>query len=134
MTKAGIGVLIGVVIGAGVGGIGGTIASVAVSTQKRIEVRRGWNSTPSMVAKRDLAAGAVLELEDIGMRSVAESLFTTGHINPEAFSYVAKQRLRVPVKAGQPIEWSFVDVVMLDKGDASDACTAAIETKMRGSR
>lgn len=122
-------VLVGVVIGAVVGNVGGTVASVAVNTQRRLEVRRGWSSTPVLIATRDLAAGALLTPDDVKPSAVAEKLAPLNHVKLEASTSVMSQRLRVPLKAGQPLEWSFIDVVMLEQAPAYEACRAAVAAK-----
>lgn len=127
-------VLVGVVIGAVVGNVGGTIASVAVNTRRRVEVRRGWNSTPALIATRDLAAGTPLMPDDVKPAAIAERLAPSNQVKLEASTSVMNQRLRVAVKAGQPLEWSFIDVVTLEQTPAHEACRAAVEAKQGAAR
>lgn len=133
MTKGQVGVLVGLLAGVPVGGLGGTIASIAVRTQKHADVRRGWDASPVMVVNRDLAAGELLTMEKVDQASVAERFVLSAQVKAADASYVVNQRLRVPMKAGQPLEWVFFPLVKNDQREAREACLVAIDAK-RGSR
>lgn len=134
MTKAGIGVLVGVVIGAGVGIIGGTIASVFDRAQKHADVRKGWNGSPVLVVNRDLAAGDLLTMENVEVRSVAEPFVSVALLKAADASYVVNLTVEVPLKAGQPLEWAFLPIIKNEERAGRDACVAAIASKRGGAR
>lgn len=134
MTKAQLGMLAGVLIGVPVGLAGGTAASVIERAQRHLEQRRGWNGAAALVARKDLPVERPLSMNDVETRSLAEAFVTAAQLKGADFGYVTGRRLRVPVKAGQPLEWSFFDTVPDERLGARDACVAALDAQAGGAR
>lgn len=85
--------------------LAGTIAWSAVK-RKELEVRAGWTPTPVLVATVDISEGTVVTQEMIAVRMVPEQFVTASVIKPDSSSYIANQRVLVPVQAGDPLLWS----------------------------
>lgn len=64
----------------------------------------------AVVAARDLAAGTVLRMEDLGEMEVFRVAISGQHVLPEEFKAILGKRLRFEVRKHQPILWSHVDV------------------------
>ena len=135
MTKGRLAVLIGFLIGAAVGNIGGIVVSGFVHGMKRAEVRRGWNGSSVMIAKRDLSVAETVDMRDVEERSLAASFINSSHLERDRFGSFSGQRLRVPVKTGQPLEASFFNIIVtLESVPLHDACVTAVGAKLRGAR
>jgi Flp pilus assembly protein CpaB len=79
----------------------------AVWTNRK--AREGWNLRPVIIASEDLAAGTVLTFDNINQRSIPEQFVTASIVHPSAATDIINQKLRLPVKAGDPILWSYFE-------------------------
>ena len=91
------------------GGLAGVVAYASVK-KMHADARRGWNLRPVVVAAVDLPAGATLSFDHLSQRSVPEQFITDSIVRPEQASQVVSQRLRIPIKAGDPVIWGHVGV------------------------
>jgi pilus assembly protein CpaB len=89
------GVMLGLMLGLTVGGV-----------WTNHKARKGWNLRPVIVASEDLPAGTVLTFDNINQRSIPEQFVTDSVVKPMDAESIINQRLRVPVKAGDPMIWS----------------------------
>ena len=85
--------------------IAGVIAFSAVK-KKEMDVRRGWNLVPVVVASTDLSEGSVVTMEMVSQRSIPEQFVTSSIVKPDSASYIVNQKVLVPVQAGDPLLWS----------------------------
>ena len=70
-------------------------------------VRRGWALTPVLVAAQDLPPGQAVTAQMISQRNVPEQFVTASVIKPDSASYILNQRLSVPVRAGDLLNWTY---------------------------
>jgi pilus assembly protein CpaB len=107
--KTGSGFLLGLGIGVALflvlGLVGGVVAYSAVK-RKEVDVRKGWNLVPVVVAAKDIAENTVVSLEMISQRSVPEQFVTSSVVKPDSASYIVNQRVLVPLQAGDMMLWS----------------------------
>lgn len=107
--KTGGGFLFGLALGLGLfmllGLIGGVVAYAAVK-KKEVDVRKGWNLVPVVVAAQDIAENTVVSMEMISQRSVPEQFVTSSVVKPDSASYIINQRVLVPLQAGDMMLWS----------------------------
>jgi Flp pilus assembly protein CpaB len=100
------GVLLGGVVGFFVSlllvGVGGSVWL----KKKAVDVRRGWNLLPVVVATQDIPEGTVVTFDHLAQRSVPEQFVTSSAIKPDSASYIVNQRILVPVQAGDMLLWS----------------------------
>ncbi|MBL8935295.1 MAG: Flp pilus assembly protein CpaB [Archangium sp.] len=85
--------------------VAGVIAFSAVK-KKELDVRRGWNLVPVVVASTDLSEGTVVTMEMVSQRSIPEQFVTSSVVKPDSASYIVNQKVLVPVQAGDPLLWS----------------------------
>ncbi len=85
--------------------IAGIVAYSAIK-KKEMDVRRGWNLVPVVVAAVDISEGTVVTFDMISQRSVPEQFVTSSVVKPDSASYVVNQKVLVPVQAGDPLLWS----------------------------
>ena len=85
--------------------IAGVIAFSAVK-KKEMDVRRGWNLVPVVVAATDLSEGSVVTMEMVSQRSIPEQFVTSSVVKPDSASYIVNQKVLVPIQAGDPLLWS----------------------------
>lgn len=64
-----------------------------------------------LVAARDIAAGEVLKREDLSQRQVPGSLVTSSVVKASDASTIVNQRVSLPMLQGDPVNWSFFDVL-----------------------
>jgi pilus assembly protein CpaB len=89
----------------GLGLIAGVIAYSAVK-KRELEVRKGWNLVPVVVAATDISEGAVVSMEMISQRAIPEQFVTSSVVKPDSASYIVNQKVLVPVQAGDALLWS----------------------------
>lgn len=87
------------------GFFGGVLAYSAVK-KKEVDVRRGWNLVPIVVAAQDIPENTVVTMEMISQRSVPEQFVTSSVVKPDSASYIVNQRTLVPLQAGDMMLWS----------------------------
>ncbi len=85
--------------------IAGVIAYSAVR-KKEMDVRKGWNLVPVVVAAVDLSEGSVVTMEMISQRLIPEQFVTSSIVKPDSASYIVNQKVLVPLQAGDPLLWS----------------------------
>lgn len=73
------------------------------------EVRAGWELVPVLVASADLPAGAVMDADSLARRPIPERFVTASVVKPEHLSLVVGQRLRAPIRSGDPVLWTHFD-------------------------
>jgi Flp pilus assembly protein CpaB len=75
---------------------------------KRAETnaRKGWNLVPVVVAAVDISEDTVVTFDMISQRSVPEQFVTSSIVKPDSASYIVKQKVLVPIQAGDPLLWS----------------------------
>ena len=74
--------------------------------KKEVDVRKGWNLVPVVVAAQDIAENTVVGMEMISQRSVPEQFDTSSVVKPDSASYIVNQRVLVPLQAGDMMLWS----------------------------
>ena len=101
-----LGMLVGGLIGMMVTSCVGGVVGYALVKKKEVDVRRGWNLVPVVVAAVDISGGTPLTFEMISQRSVPEQFVTASIVTPDSAAYVVNQKLLVPVLAGDPLLWT----------------------------
>lgn len=66
----------------------------------------GWKMVPLVVAAHDIPEGTRVTNADLEQREVPEFLVTTSLVKANAVGYILKQKLLVPVQAGDFMVWS----------------------------
>ena len=105
--------------------VAGVIAYSAVKKQE-LNVRRGWNLVPVVVAAVDISEGTVVTFDMISQRSVPEQFITSSVVKPDSASYVVNQKVLVPVQAGDPLLWS-----QFETTKASERLSNKVQKKAR---
>lgn len=103
----------GLAVGCGVGAVVLCVGSVAVfsfTMKQKDKARDGWNLVPVIVAAVDVAAGEAVTFEMISQRSQPEQAVNGSMVRPEQASNMINTRTRVPLKAGEPLAWTMLDV------------------------
>ncbi len=103
----------------------GVIAYSAVR-KKELDVRKGWNLVPVVVATVDLSEGTVVTMEMISQRNVPEQFVTSSVVKPDSASYVVNQKVLVPVQAGDALLWSQFETTR-----ASERLSTRVQRKAR---
>ena len=101
MLKGKTPLIIAVILGL----VAGAVAYMGVEREKR-RVKAGWNLVPVIVASSDIAEGTQISLEMVSQRPIPEQFVTSSVIKPDSVSFVAGQRVLVPLQAGDPLLWS----------------------------
>jgi pilus assembly protein CpaB len=79
----------------------------AAYTGKRLrDAKKGWNLTPVVVAAVDMEEGTLVSYDSISQRSVPEQFVTASVVKPDSANRVVNQRLRFPVRVGDPLLWT----------------------------
>lgn len=87
-------------------GLLGGVVGYSHVKKKEMDVRRGWNLVPVVVAAQDIAENTTVTMEMISQRSIPEQFVTSSVVKPDSASYIVNQKLLVPVQAGDPLLWS----------------------------
>jgi len=107
MERNSKGLFVGLLLGAVVGFVGGgLIAGLVTWTLLANKARSGWNLVPVVVASQDIPEGTVVTFDLLQQRSVPEQFVTSSVVKPDGVNYIVKQRLLVPVQAGDLLLWS----------------------------
>ena len=93
------------IVALGLGLIAGVIAYSA-GRKKEMDVRKGWNLVPVVVAAVDISEGTVVTMEMISQRSIPEQFVTSSVVKPDSASYIVNQKVLVPLQGGDPLLWS----------------------------
>ncbi len=82
------------------------VVGYSLVKKKEVDVRKGWNLVPVVVASQDIPEKTVVTFDMIAQRSVPEQFVTSSVVKPDSASYIVNQRVLVPVQAGDPLLWS----------------------------
>lgn len=93
------------VLAVGLGLAAGGLAWGAIQKERR-DLRKGWSLVPVLVAATDVAEGSEIIPELVAVRQVPEAYVTSSVVRPDAFEDLRKQRVLVPLKAGDPFLWT----------------------------
>ncbi len=86
-----------------------TLTRSGTASQVEVEVQSsGWQLVSVMVASRDIPENTALTMDDLSPRSVPRFLVTSSVVKAEAVSYVLRQKVLVPLQAGDMLAWSAV--------------------------
>ncbi|MDZ4198284.1 MAG: Flp pilus assembly protein CpaB [Kiritimatiellia bacterium] len=77
---------------------------------ERAKIHAGAERVRIIAADADLPAGTVLRHEDLGGKTVYRTQVGTQAVLPDDVSKVIGKKLRFPIRRGDPLLWSFVDV------------------------
>jgi Flp pilus assembly protein CpaB len=75
-------------------------------TNAKIDVSRGWNLVPIIVASTDLSEDSIITTNELSQRMFPEQFVTSSFIRPDSASYIVKQRILVRAMAGDPLYWT----------------------------
>ena len=105
------GIVLGLLIGLVVGLTGGVMLSgiVAFTWAKTsaAKAREGWNLVPVIITNEDLPEGTVVGFHHLAQRSIPEQFATSSIIKPDGAESIVNQKLRVSLKAGDPLLHSY---------------------------
>ena len=82
------------------------VVSYSAVRKKEMDVRKGWNLVPVVVAAVDVSEGTVVTMEMISQRSIPEQFVTSSVVKPDSASYIVNQKVLVPLQAGDALLWS----------------------------
>jgi pilus assembly protein CpaB len=116
-----------VLIAAVVVGLAAFLLTGQYLKSEREKLYAGAEKVRILASARDLLAGTVLKFEDIGGKSVYKTAVGENVFRPDDLNLVLDKRLIYPLKAGEPLWWSHVDVPQAGRGGLS----AMITTGMR---
>ena len=105
--------------------VAGVISYSAVK-KKEMDVRKGWNLVPVVVAAVDVSEGTVVTMEMISQRSIPEQFVTSSVVKPDSASYIVNQKVLVPIQAGDPLLWS-----QFETTKAAERLSTKIQKKAR---
>jgi len=101
------GAIVGFVAGAMVLGFVSGAAGFTLVKKAESDARAHWKLVQVLVAGRDLAPGTQITVDDVAVRAVPEQVVTASIIKPESASHIVRQKLTVPVREGDPLQWAF---------------------------
>jgi pilus assembly protein CpaB len=113
------------IVALGLGLIAGVIAYSAVR-KKEMDVRKGWNLVPVVVAAVDISEGTVVTMEMISQRSIPEQFVTSSVVKPDSASYIVNQKVLVPLQGGDPLLSSQVETTR-----AAERLSTKVQKKAR---
>lgn len=87
------------------GVLAGAVAYSAIK-KKEMDVRRGWNLVPVVVAAQDVPEGTVISYEMISQRPVPEQFVTSSVIKPDSANFIINQKVLVALQSGDPLLWT----------------------------
>lgn len=105
--------------------IAGVVSYSAVK-KKELDVRKGWNLVPVVVAAVDVSEGTVVTMEMISQRSIPEQFVTSSVVKPDSASYIVNQKVLVPLQAGDALLWS-----QFETTKAAERLSTKIQKKAR---
>lgn len=76
----------------------------------KADLYRGASKVPIIVAKRELPGGSALEMSDLAKKDEFASAVGGNIFGPDDLNNVIGKRLRYPLKKGEPLWWSHVDL------------------------
>jgi pilus assembly protein CpaB len=100
----------GVLLAAIIFGVTGASGAYYFLNQRIDEIREQAGATVSLVvAKEDLATGAILTTETLSARDVPAEWMQSGAVRAEEFSGIEQSRLKVALAKGEMVMWSMVE-------------------------
>jgi pilus assembly protein CpaB len=93
------------IVAAVLGLVAGLLAYNTVRRQQQSLLDR-WQTVPIVVANRDLVEGTAIDLDMVARSEMPSQFVTSSVLRPEQVERVLGQRLAVPLKAGDPIQWN----------------------------
>lgn len=106
------GFLAGFASGFGLALVIGLAAAFLGYQSARKEARRGWNLVPAVTAAVDLPEGTEITYELLAQRQIPEQFLTASVVKPDAVNYILKQKVLVPLRAGDPLLWTQFDTAL----------------------
>jgi pilus assembly protein CpaB len=94
--------------------------------KKELDVRRGWNLVPVVVASQEIPEGTVVTSEMISQRAVPEQFVTTSVVKPDSAPYVEGQKVLVALQKGDPLLWSQFETTR-----AAERLSTKVQKKVR---
>ncbi len=76
----------------------------------RAELYRGAARIPIIVANKDLPSGTTLEITDLAQKEEFASAVGDNIFGPDDLNNIIGKRLRYPLRRGEPLWWSHVDL------------------------
>jgi pilus assembly protein CpaB len=110
--SGGSGFITGMLAGLGVGLVLACLMSAGGYwwvQRERVNVRKGWNLVPVVVAAQDIAEGTPVTFDLISQRSIPEQFVTASVVKPDQATRIVNQPVKVPVTAGDPMTWQQFD-------------------------
>jgi len=86
---------------------------------EREKLYAGAEKVAILASAKDLPAGTVIKFEDVGRKSVFKTAVGENVFRPDDLNLVLEKRLIYPLKKGEPLWWSHVDVPQLNRGGLS---------------
>ncbi|MBU0679442.1 MAG: Flp pilus assembly protein CpaB [Verrucomicrobia bacterium] len=83
---------------------------------ERARIYKGAQKIKVLVARSDLAAGTVLQVEDLASKSLFKAAVGENVFSPGDLDTVLGKKLRYSLRREEPLWWSHVDVPIRDKG------------------
>ncbi|MDX2014784.1 MAG: SAF domain-containing protein [Myxococcaceae bacterium] len=97
--------------------------------------------TAVVVAAVDLPAGSVITLEKVSQRLLPTEFVTRSMVRSDAASSIVEQRTRLPIVAGEPLLWTYLEAsfrvpacATLEKDDRAEAQVARHRQVLRTRR
>lgn len=101
------GAIVGLIVGLMLFGFIAGVIAFALVKRAEDQSQSRWHLVPVVVAARDLAPGSKLTAGDLSQRPMPEQMLTGSVVAPESARYALLEPLTVPVRAGDPLQWSF---------------------------
>ena len=94
--------------------------------RERVNIRKGYNLVPVVVAAVDVSEGTVVTIEMVSQRSIPEQFITSSVVKPDSATYVIGQKVMVSLQAGDPLLWS-----QFETSRAAERLTTKVVKRMR---
>ena len=121
MLKGKTPLIIGIVLG-----LAAFIIGWSGLQRERVNIRKGFNLVPVVVAAVDVSEGTVVTMEMVSQRSIPEQFITSSVVKPDSVSYVVGQKVMVSLQAGDPLLWS-----QFETSRAAERLTTKVIKRMR---
>lgn len=105
--------------------LAGLVAYSAIK-KRESDVRKGWNLIPVVVASQDIPEGTTVTFDMMSQRAVPEQFVTSSVVKPDLASYVANQKVLVPLQRGDPLLWT-----QFETTKAAERLSAKVQKKGR---
>jgi pilus assembly protein CpaB len=121
MLKGKTPLIIGIVLG-----LAAFVIAWSGIQRERVNIRKGFNLVPVVVANVDISEGTVVTMDMVSQRSIPEQFITSSVVKPDSASYVIGQKVMVALQAGDPLLWSQFETTR-----ASERLTNKVVKRMR---